>query len=315
MAGGNLTRVVEFILLGLTENPSLQIPLFVLFLLVYIITVLSNSCIVTLICTSSRLHTPMYFLLSNLSFVDLCYSSTITPIMLANFLSERKAISLVGCVAQMFSFVFLGGADILLLGIMAYDRYVAICNPLLYRVTMTKHACIFLVAGAYFGALLNALIHTSLTLTLSFCRSNKITHFYCDVPPLLKLSCTNIRTNEAVLIFVGGGVMAASLFVVIISYTFIISAVLRTRSSEGRHRLFSTCSAHFLCVTLFFSTSLFMYVRPTSSYVMDQDRVASVFYTVVIPMLNPLIYSLRNQQVKESVRDVVHRVHLFRKRA
>ncbi|XP_069089482.1 olfactory receptor 8U9-like [Pleurodeles waltl] len=312
MADENMTWMSEFILLGLTDDPRLEIPLFILFLMVYIVTFMSNTCIVTVICTSLRLHTPMYFLLSNLSLVDLCYSSTITPNTLANFLAVRKVISLPGCITQMFSFVLTGGADILLLAIMAYDRYVAICNPLYYTVTMTELVCIYLVVGAYCAALLNALIQSCLSLRLSFCKSNKITHFYCDVPPLLKLSCSDIRTNEAVLIFIGGSIMAASLVVVLLSYTFIISAVLKIPSSKGRHRLFSTCSAHFLCVTLFFSTSFFMYIRPSSSYTMDRDRVASVFYTMVIPMLNPLIYSLRNQEVKESVKNLAEYVLLRR---
>ncbi|XP_078509029.1 olfactory receptor 5AP2-like [Lissotriton helveticus] len=301
MNKGNWTMVKEFILLGLTDDPLMKVPLFVLFLLVYIITILGNTGIIALIKSSPHLHTSMYFLLSNLSFVDICYSSIITPNLLANFLSESRAISFLGCVTQLFSFVFLGSTEVYLLTVMAYDRYNAICNPLLYSLIMDTRMCVYLVGAAYLAALLNALIHTCCTFRLTFCKSNRIIHFYCDVPPLLKLSCSDTSVNDVVLILFAGGSIVASLVIVLVSYSYIVAAILKIHTSEGRFKAFSTCSSHFLCVTIFFSTLVFMYLRPSSTYVMDQDRVASVFYTSIIPMLNPLIYSLRNQEVKESL--------------
>ncbi|XP_069086104.1 olfactory receptor 5AP2-like [Pleurodeles waltl] len=300
MGESNHTIVSEFILLGLTEDPSLQVPLFIFFLLVYIITLVGNAGIMALIKFTPHLHIPMYFFLGNLSFVDICYSTDTTPNMLVNFLSEKKTISFRGCVTQLFLFFFTGSMEVFLLAVMAYDRYAAICNPLLYATIMTKQKSISLVLGAYSIALFNALLNTICTFKLSFCRSNRITHYYCDVPPLLKLSCSDTSLNEAVLFFVVGSLTLISLSFVVLSYAYIISAILQIKSSESRKKAFSTCSSHFVCVTLFFGTILFMYIRPTSSYSMDQDRVTSVFYTAIIPMLNPLIYSLRNNEVKEA---------------
>ncbi|XP_069486103.1 olfactory receptor 8U3-like [Ambystoma mexicanum] len=301
----NWTSVTEFILLGLTDDPKLQTPLFVLFLLFYIATLLGNISIMAVIRISPRLQTPMYFLLTNLAFVDCSYTSVITPNMLVNFFSERKAISLPGCITQLFFFFLMGCTEVFLLVAMSYDRYIAVCNPLLYNVLMTKRVCIYLTVGSYSLALMIAVIHTTCTFMLSFCGPNKITHFYCDVPPLLKLSCSDTLLNEAVVFFVAGSSLAVSLTIIIISYTYIVSAILRIRTSEGRSKAFSTCSSHFFCVILFYGTVFFMYLRPSSSYSLDHDRVASLFYTVVIPMLNPLIYSLRNKEVAEAFRKTI----------
>ncbi|XP_078508888.1 olfactory receptor 5AP2-like [Lissotriton helveticus] len=298
MHTGNWTIVSEFILLGLTDDPVLKIALFIFFLHVYIITLLGNIGIMLVIILTSRLHTPMYFMLCSLSLVDICYSSVTTPNMLANFIAHNKAISFSGCVTQMFLFFTMGSTEVTLLTLMAYDRYIAICNPLLYSIIMSKRVCIFLVVFAFSISLLNALIHATLTFTLPFCHSNKITHFYCDVPPILKISCSDTTLNEAVLVAVAGGVIVLCLTIIITSYAFIVSAILKIKSSEGRWRTFSTCSSHFVCVTLFFGTLVFMYAKPTSDHSMEEDRVASVFYAVIIPMLNPLIYSLRNKEVK-----------------
>ncbi|XP_078502976.1 olfactory receptor 8U9-like [Lissotriton helveticus] len=303
----NRTTVTTFILLGLTDDARLQTPLFVLFLLIYIITLVGNIGIMTLIRISPRLQTPMYLLLSNLSFVDLCYSSNIMPKFLASFLSARNSISLPGCEIQLFLFFCMGSLDVFLLVAMAYDRYIAICNPLLYTVIMTHQSCISLVLGAYLLAMSNAMVHTVSTFRLSFCGDNEITHFYCDILPLLKLSCTDTSINEALLFFLAGSLLLASLVMILISYVYIISTILMIHSSEGRLRAFSTCSSHFSCVLLFYGTSIFMYLKPSSSSSLAQDRVASVFYTVVIPMLNPLIYSLRNQEVKEALRKVARK--------
>ncbi|XP_069083532.1 olfactory receptor 8U9-like [Pleurodeles waltl] len=308
----NRTTSTIFILLGLTDDARLQAPLFVLFLLIYIITLVGNIGIMTLIRISPRLQTPMYLLLSNLSFVDLCYSSNIMPKLLASFLSERNSISLPECEIQLFLFFCMGSLDVFLLVAMSYDRYIAICKPLLYTVIMTQQYCVSLVLGAYLLAMSNAMAHTICTFRLSFCGENEITHFYCDILPLLKLSCTDTSINEALLFFVAGSLLLASLFLILISYAYIISTILMIHSSEGRLKAFSTCSSHFSCVLLFYGTSIFMYLKPSSSSSLAQDRVASVFYTVVIPMLNPLIYSLRNQEVKEALKKVAGKAGVCR---
>ncbi|XP_069486110.1 olfactory receptor 8U3-like [Ambystoma mexicanum] len=308
----NQTLIKEFILQGLTNDPDLQMPLFLVFILVYIITVLGNVGIIILIKISPRLHTPMYFLLSNLSFADLCCSSIVTPTMLIAFLSQRMVISLAGCAIQMFLFVGMGSTEVFLLTMMAYDRYIAVCKPLRYSVIMNNTMCLRLVVAAYSVAFLDALIQTNCTFRLNFCGSNEITHFYCDIPPMLKISCSDTGLNEAVLMCVAGGLIVAALVIVLTSYTFIVAAILRIQSSDGRRRAISTCSTHFFCVTLLFGTLVFMYCRPRSQYSMDQDRVASVFYMLIIPMINPLIYSLRNQEVKLALRKVGGRTCVLR---
>ncbi|XP_030046456.1 olfactory receptor 1019-like [Microcaecilia unicolor] len=300
----NHSTVIEFVLLGLTDDPVLQIILFVLFLLIYIITVLGSGVIITVIRLSPRLHTPMYFFLSHLSFVDLCYSSTITPKMLTGFLSENNTISFLGCGIQLYFYSSFGGIECLLLAVMAYDRFVAICNPLLYTVIMTKKVCIQLVTFVYGGGFLHSLTETICTFQLSFCGSNVINHFACDFPPLFILSCTDIFINELIIFGFGGFIAISSVLVIIVSYSYILSTILKIRSAEGRHKAFSTCASHLTCVTLYFGTIFFMYLRPRSSYSQEQDKVITVFYTVVISMLNPLIYSLRNQDVKQALRKI-----------
>nr|XP_033776987.1 olfactory receptor 1019-like [Geotrypetes seraphini] len=302
----NHSSVTEFILLGLTDDPELQILLFILFSLVYIITILGNIGMLVVITKDPQLQTAMYFFLRHLSFVDLCYSTVIVPQTLINFLSEKKAITFFGCAAQMFFFVGTAGSEVFILAVMSYDRYVAICNPLLYTTVMTNNICIQLVSGAYLGGFLNSLIHTASTFSLPFCKSNEITDFFCDIPPLLKLSCSDTSLNEILLFLFAGSIQVGTLLVILISYAFILYAILRMPSAAGRHKAFNTCASHFLCVTLFYSTVIFMYMRPSSKYAMDQDRVASVFYTVIIPMLNPLIYSLRNKDVKEALRKAIN---------
>ncbi|XP_069486130.1 olfactory receptor 5AR1-like [Ambystoma mexicanum] len=302
---GNGTSVTEFVLLGLTDDPVLQAKLFVLFLLVYIFTFLGNSSMIILIRVAPQLHTPMYFFLFNLSFVDLCYSSAITPNMLANMLSRTKVISLPGCATQMFCYIALASSDGLLLSVMAYDRYNAICNPLLYHAMMNKRFCLVFVAGMYIFSVFTSLIHTSFTFQLSFCGPNKILNFYCDIPPLLELSCSDTSLNELVTFVVGGSVQVGSLLIVLTLYAYIIAAILRIRTSKGKMRAFSTCASHLASITVLYIPVLFMYLRPQSSYSMSKDRFASICYTVLIPMLNPVIYSLRNKDVKEALAKVV----------
>nr|XP_006133631.1 olfactory receptor 8U9-like [Pelodiscus sinensis] len=307
MEEGNHSEVTEFILSGLTDRPELQVPLFVLFLLVFIITLVGNGGMILLIKIDPRLHTPMYFFLGNLSFCDFCYSSTIAPTLLQNFLAERKSISRTSCAVQMCLYFLFQDIECLLLAVMAYDRYVAICNPLLYTVTMSRGLCNLLVAGMYGVSLADATIGTYYVFQMSFCRSNVINHFFCDTPPLLELSCSDTHINEILMFAVACFMVVSSALIVLLSYVYIISTILRIRSAEGRHRAFSTCASHLTAVGMFYGTLLFMYFQPTSNYSMDTDKVASVFYTLVIPMLNPLIYSVRNKEVKGALRRAMNK--------
>ncbi|XP_053141521.1 olfactory receptor 1052-like [Hemicordylus capensis] len=303
----NSTLVTSFILFGLTEHLEMRPPLFALFLTIYTVTLVGNLGIIVLIWLDPQLHTPMYFFLSSLSFLDACYSTTITPNMLVNFLIGNKTISYAACITQYFFFAIFATTEFFLLAAMAYDRYVAICNPLLYTAVITKRICIGLVAGSYLWGLVNSLIHTSGLLRLSFCGSNVINHFFCDLTPLLKLSCSDIYMNEMLIFTFGSLFEMSTLLIIIVSYIFILMAVLRIHSAKGRQKAFSTCASHLTAVAIYHGTILFMYFRPSSSYSLDTDKMASVFYTVIIPMLNPLIYSLRNKDVKCAVRKVIGR--------
>ncbi|XP_074852214.1 olfactory receptor 5AR1-like [Carettochelys insculpta] len=307
MEEGNHSMVTDFILSGLTDHPELQVPLFGLFLLIYIITLVGNGGMILLITINSRLHTPMYFFLRNLSFCDLCYSSAIVPKMLLNFLSERNNISYISCALQMYFFISCADIECLLLAVMAYDRYVAICNPLLYGVTMSRWRYKQLAAGCYAVGLVDALIHTCCTFQLSFCSSNVINHFFCDIPPLLALSCFDTQINEIVMFAFTGFIILSSVVIVLLSYIYIICTILQIHSAKGQHKAFSTCTFHLTAVVIFFGTQLFVCLHPTFSY-MDTDKIASVFYTVVIPMLNPLIYSMRNREVKDAMRNVMNKI-------
>ncbi|XP_055287960.1 olfactory receptor 1020-like [Moschus berezovskii] len=296
----NHSTVTEFILLGFSDHPELQCLLFMVFLVIYMITVFGNLGMILLIKIDSQLQTPMYFFLSNLSLVDFCYSSVITPKMLVNLWAENPFISFNECASQFFFFGSFAGIEGFLLTVMAYDRYVAICKPLFYMVTMSPELSVLLVLATYLAGFINATIHMGLTFQLSFCHSNVINHFFCDILPLLKLACSDTHVNEFVIFAFVSFNELSCLLTILISYLYILTAILRIHSAEGRHKAFSTCASHLMVVTIFFGTILFMYLRPSSSYSMDQDKVVSVFYTVVIPMLNPLIYSLRNKEVKTS---------------
>ncbi|XP_069483826.1 olfactory receptor 5AP2-like [Ambystoma mexicanum] len=301
----NQTLVTEFILVGFTDDPALQVLLFVLFLIVYMITLLGNVGIVLVIRISPLLHTPMYFFLSYLSFTDVCYSSVITPNMLVNFLREKKSISFMGCAAQMYFFSSFVTIENLLLAVMAYDRYVAICHPLVYSTLMRSRVCLQLVMLVYTCGYSTALIHTVFTLRLTFCGSNVINHFYCDVPPVLSLACVNAYQSKAVIFALAVLLGTSALLVTLMSYIYIICTILKIRSAQGRRKAFSTCASHLTVVALFYATVFFIYLRPPSSYSETQNKVVSVFYTVVIPMLNPIIYSLRNREVKGALRKLI----------
>ncbi|XP_034643264.1 olfactory receptor 12-like isoform X2 [Trachemys scripta elegans] len=257
---------------------------------------------ITIISADSRLHTPMYFFLKNLSFLDLCYSSVIAPKALLCFSTGRKAISYNGCAAQMFFFSLFGTTETFILAVMAYDRFAAICNPLRYPITMSKRACVCLVAVSYLSGCLNCSIQTGFTFSLSFCGLGKIDHFFCDVPAVMQASCSDTFANEMAMLAVCGFIIVSTGLVILISYGFIITTVMRIPSAEGRRRAFSTCATHLVTVSLFYGTIFFMYAQPGAITSPDQSKVVSVFYTIVIPMLNPLIYSLRNKEVKEALR-------------
>nr|XP_006117328.1 olfactory receptor 1019-like [Pelodiscus sinensis] len=301
MEEGNHSVVTEFILSGLTDHPELQVPLFVLFLLIYVTTQVCNGGMVLLIMTDPQLHSPMYFFLRSLSFCDLCSSTVIAPKLLQIFLAERKSISHTACAVQMYFFLVCVDIECLLLAVMAYDRYVAICNPLLYTVTMSRQRCGQLVAGVCAVGLVDAMILTCSTFQLSFCHSN-ISNFCCDVPPLLALSCSDTHINEILLFASMCYTVMISVVTILLSYVCIFSTILRIRSAEGRHKAFSTCACHLTAVGMFHGSLIFMTFQPSSSYSTGTDKIASVFYTLVSPMLNPLIYSLRNREVKDAVR-------------
>ncbi|XP_053128877.1 olfactory receptor 1019-like [Hemicordylus capensis] len=307
MADRNFTIMMEFIFLGFTENPRLQIVLFIVFLLIYLLILVGNIGMVTLIWTDSRLHTPMYFFLSNLSILDICYSTVIAPRTLITFVAESKAISFTGCALQFFFFCIAVSCECCLLGVMAYDRFIAICNPLLYTAVMSKPFCTLLVAVSYLTGCVNAIVQTSLIFNLSFCRSNIINHFFCDVPPILKLSCSDTHVTDIIHFIFSTTIVSTTLLTILISYVYILAAILRINSAEGRHKAFSTCASHLTAVTVFYGTAIFMYLRPSSKYSMEWDKIISVFYTLAIPMLNPLIYSLRNKEVKEAFKRMLER--------
>uniref|UniRef100_A0A673T8M1 Olfactory receptor n=1 Tax=Suricata suricatta TaxID=37032 RepID=A0A673T8M1_SURSU len=300
---GNLSMVYfqDFVLEGFEGGLETQALLFAIFLTLYMVTVLGNLTMIVVITLDGRLHSPMYFFLKNLSFLDLCYSSVIAPNALANFFYPPKVITLAGCATQLFFFSLLGTTEGFLLGVMAYDRFMAICSPLHYPVTMCHSACTRLVLGSYCGGCLNSVVQTTFTFRLSFCSSNRINHFFCDVPPLLQLACGNTAINELLLFGICGLIIVGVALVILISYGYITVTILRMRSAAGRRKVFSTCGSHMTAVTLFFGTVFVMYAQPGAIESMDQGKVVSVFYTMVIPMLNPLIYSLRNKDVKEAL--------------
>ncbi|CAD7690095.1 unnamed protein product [Nyctereutes procyonoides] len=303
----NQSAVTGFLLSGLTNQPELQLPLFCLFSGIYAVTVAGNLGMISIIGLSSQLHTPMYHFLSSLSFLDVCYSSVITPRMLADFLCNDKAISYSGCMTQLFFFCIFVISECYMLAAMAYDRYVAICSPLLYHVIMSPRACSLLVAAGFSVGLIDAMIHGGCVLRLTFCGPNIIKHYFCDIIPLIQLSCSSTYIDELLIFVIGGFNMVATSLTIIISYGFILSKILHIHSMQGRSKAFSTCSSHLTAVLIFYGTLMSMYLKPTSSRSLIQEKVSSVFYTTVIPMLNPLIYSLRNKEVKNALMKLLKR--------
>lgn len=301
----NVTEITVFILLGFTDDFDMKIFLFILFLAIYLVTLMGNLGLVTLVIEDSRLHTPMYYFLTVLSLLDACFSTVLTPKMLVNFLSKNQSISLVGCAMQMLLFVTFGTTECFLLAAMAYDRYLAIYNPLLYTVRMSPRVYVPLIIASYAGEILHATIHTVATFSLSFCGSNEIRHVFCDIPPLLAISCSDTHLNQLLLFYCAGSIELVTILIVLVSYGFVLFAILKINSAKGRRKVFSTCGAHLTGVCIFHGTILFMYVRPSSNYTLEHDMVVSTLYTIVIPMLNPIIYSLRNKDVKEAMRKLL----------
>ncbi|XP_006877848.1 PREDICTED: olfactory receptor 8J3-like [Chrysochloris asiatica] len=298
MAPDNLTWVTEFILMGVSDRPELQVPLFFVFMVIYGLTIAGNLGIITLTSVDSRLQTPMYFFLRHLAIINFGNSTVIAPKMLTNFLIEKKTTLFYECATQMGGFLFFIVAEVFMLAVMAYDRYVAICNPLLYMVVVSRQICLLLVSLAYIYGFSTAIVVPYCVFSMSYCSSNVINHFYCDIVPLLSLSCSDTYLPETIVFISAGTNLVLSMIIVLVSYFNIILSILRIQSSEGRKKAFSTCASHMMAVTVFYGTLLFMYLQPKTDYSLDSDKMASVFYTLVIPMLNPMIYSLRNKDVK-----------------
>ncbi|KAG6539676.1 olfactory receptor [Crotalus adamanteus] len=303
----NKTAVTEFLLLGFSGDPTFQVFLFLVFLSIYLITLVGNMVIILVIRTDPQLHTPMYFFLVNLSFIDICYSSVTVPKMLQNLLTTKKTITVCGCIVQIFFFIFMVGTEIFLLSAMAYDRYAAICNPLRYSTIMNHRLCIQMVLFAWLSGFLDSLVNTLFLTDLHFCGPSNITHFSCELPLLLQLSCTSTFANEMVILTFSMPLGFAALLLIIASYVHIVGSTLKINSTEGRQKVFSTCASHLTVVFLFCGTAFIRYMKPASGYSDTMDKLASIQYSILTPMLNPIIYSLKNKDVKNALKK------LFRK--
>ncbi|XP_062938212.1 olfactory receptor 13C7-like [Cynocephalus volans] len=307
--------VMGFILLGLSAHPKLEKTFFVLILLMYLVILLGNGVLVLVTVSDSRLHTPMYFFLGNLSFLDICYTTSSVPLILDSFLTPRKTIPFSACAVQMFLSFAMGATECVLLGMMAFDRYVAICNPLRYPVVMSKAAYVPMAVSSWAAGVTNSVVQTSQAIGLPFCGDNVINHFTCEILAVLKLACADISINVISMAVANVIFLAVPVLFIFVSYVFIIATILRIPSAEGRKKAFSTCSAHLTVVVVFYGTILFMYGKPKSKDTRGTDKqdlpdkLISLFYGVVTPMLNPIIYSLRNKDVKAAVRDLVAQKH------
>ena len=305
----NQTTVTEFILTAFPALRKLQIFLFVVLLFTYMLTLTGNGVIISLIWADNRLQTPMYFFLSNLSLLDISYTSSVTPKLLSFLLKDRKTISLAGCISQTYFFFFLGTVEFILLVVMSFDRYVAICNPLRYTIIMNSRACLLLVLGCWVGAFLSVLCPVILLSRLPFCHK-EINHFFCDIAPLLQVACIDTHFLEMISFLLSSLILLTSLLITTISYTYIISTILRIPSAQGRQKAFSTCASHITVVSIAYGSNIFVYVRPNQNHSLEFDKIATVLITIVTPLLNPFIYSLRNEKVKEVLRESVSRIVL-----
>ncbi|CAI9166793.1 unnamed protein product [Rangifer tarandus platyrhynchus] len=310
----NQTTVTEFILTAFPALQKLQIFLFVVLLFTYMLTLIGNGVIISLIRADNRLQTPMYFFLSNLSLLDISYTTSVTPKLLSFLLKDKKTISLAGCISQTYFFFFLGTVEFILLVVMSFDRYVAICNPLRYTVIMNSRVCLLLVLGCWVGAFLSVLCPVILLSRLPFCQK-EINHFFCDIAPLLQAACIDTRLLEMISFLLSSLILLTSLVITTVSYTYIISTILRIPSAQGRQKAFSTCASHITVVSIAYGSNIFMYVRPSQSQSLEFDKVTAVFTIMVTPLLNPFIYSLRNETVKDVLRDAVNKIisSLYRK--
>uniref|UniRef100_A0A8P0N975 Olfactory receptor n=1 Tax=Canis lupus familiaris TaxID=9615 RepID=A0A8P0N975_CANLF len=300
----NQTYVTEFVFLGLSQDPETQVLLFFLFQIIYLLTVLGNLLIIVLVHVDSRLHTPMYFFLGNLSFADLCFSTTTVPQVLVHFLVKSKTISFAGCSTQIFVLLLVGCTECALLAVMSYDRYVAVCKPLHYSTIMTHWLCVQLAIGSWVSGTFVSLVDTTFTLRLPYRGNNIINHFFCEPPALLKLASADTYSTEMAIFAMGVVILLAPVCLILVSYWNIISTVIQMQSGEGRLKAFSTCGTHLIVVVLFYGSAIFAYMRPNSKIMNERDKMISVFYSAVTPMLNPIIYSLRNKDVKGALRRV-----------
>ncbi|XP_030042425.1 olfactory receptor 1009-like [Microcaecilia unicolor] len=307
----NQTLLNEFVFLELVTTPLLSALLFLTFAVIYLMTLAVNLAIVVIIKLDSHLHTPMYFFLSCLAVVEIWYTTTTVPKMLANFLQENKSISFAGCFTQMFFFVTFGSIECVLLAVMAYDRYVAICSPLHYSSKMNSRVCLQLFAISAFVGFINGLVQAVFTSRLPFCKNERINHFICDIPPMLKLACSDTHINEFFVYLLGGLVIVGSFALTLISYAYIVTAVLKIRTSKGRRKAFSTCTSHLIVVSIFYGTLTYTYVRPASNYSLDEDKVVFIIYSTVTPLLNPFIYSVRNKEIQGAFRRVFKKIIQF----
>ncbi|KAL2805202.1 olfactory receptor 5K1, partial [Daubentonia madagascariensis] len=305
MAEENCTTINEFILAGFTDHAEMKILLFVVFFAIYVITMVGNLGLVALIFTQHLLHTPMYIFLGNLALVDSCCACTIIPKMLENFFSRDRIVSLYECMAQFYFLCTVETADCFLLAAMAYDRYVAICSPLQYHTMMSKKLCIQMTTAAFIAGNLHSVIHIGFLFRLVFRGLNHINHFYCDILPLYRLSCVDPYVNELVLFVFSGSIQVFTIGSVLISYLYILFTIFKMKSKEGRVKAFSTCVSHFLSVSLFYGSLFFMYIRPNLLEEGDKDIPAAILFTIVVPLLNPFIYSLRNKQVISVLRKIL----------
>ncbi|XP_061447958.1 olfactory receptor 13G1-like [Rhineura floridana] len=303
----NQSATMEFTLVGLTSSAEVQTLLFGIFTLIYAAALVGNFLLIFIICSCRKLHTPMYFLLINLSLVNVFSISVTTPKLLQTLWTHRKTISFYGCFTQVFLFIWCLGTELFILSFMAFDRYAAICHPLQYTLIMRKEVCVGIASGVWLAGIANSAVNVGLMLKLSFCNSNIVNHFYCDIPPLLKLSCSDTSLNE-LMAFVADVIYGiCSCGLTLTSYFFILRAILRIRSTEGKKKAFSTCSSHIIVVSFYFSTAIYTYIRPSSDYSLDKDKFVSLLYSVVTPVVNPLIYSLRNKEVKEALKTITGR--------
>ncbi|XP_075399548.1 olfactory receptor 5K3-like [Tenrec ecaudatus] len=307
MIQNNHSLTTNFILTGFMDHPELKAPLFAVFFVIYLITMVGNLVLMVLISTERRLHTPMYIFLGNLALMDACCSSAITPKMLQNFFSEDRMISLYECMVQFYLLCLAETVDCFILAGMAYDRYVAICRPLQYHTMMSKQLCYQMTMGAYIAGNLHSMVQIGLLFRLTFCGSHQINHFFCDVLPLFRLSCVDPYINELMIISIAGGIQILTVVIVVISYICILFTIFQMKSTAGRGKTLYTCASHFLSISIFYGSLLFMYIRPTSVKEGEKEIPVAVFYTIIIPFLNPFIYSLRNKEIINAMKKFMKR--------